>query len=98
VHACVLLQRILQLSKTFDRLREPTIPFQNVANGAVNDKHRNLELNRTDVTVHIRIHHGKHTLTAVLDASSAESRINIMFAHFIRTVFGVKELSDNAVE
>ena len=50
----VLWQLVLHLSKTLQCLRDVTIPFQNVANDAFNEKPRKLELIRKSVTIHIR--------------------------------------------
>jgi len=43
-------------------------------------------------------HHGEHTLVAALDASIAEPRFNIMFAHLNIKASGAVGPSDNAVE
>ena len=98
VHGRLLRKRALQLLETLDRLREATIPFENVTNNPVNDKSRNPELNRRNVTIHVRSYRGMHTLAEALIASSDEPRINIVPAHLISTPFEVKRLSDNAVE
>ena len=47
-------QLVLHLLKTLRQLSEATIYFQNLTNDLVNNKLRNLELNRRDVTGHIR--------------------------------------------
>ena len=44
-------------------------------------------------------YHEKYTLDAALNVSFPESRINIILTHFVNTtVFGVEEVSDNAVK
>jgi hypothetical protein len=56
----VLLYVALHLSETFECLCKATIPFQHIANHAVNEKPRVLELNRKRQYLALR-HQVEHT-------------------------------------
>jgi len=53
--ARALWQLVLHLLETLDRLCEATIPLQNVANVAVDNKPGNIELHRKRVRNHLRV-------------------------------------------
>lgn len=89
---------LTHLSKTTDCLPHATTPLENVANRAVNNEHRKVELRGRLYQHPVLACHEKHTLVAASSASSVEPRRNIVFARLVDGVFGVEGPRDSVME